>query len=117
MDRIQQVLVPERLSKKLHRAGFHSPYGHRDISMASNEDDRNPDARIRQLALKLQAVNARKSHIQNETTWFVRPLAAQEFLRRSKGLGTQANRLQHTLYGRMHEGIVINYVHCGSFGG
>ncbi len=52
MDSIQQVLVPEGLGKELHRAGFHGLHRHRNISMPGDEDDGNPDARIRQLALK-----------------------------------------------------------------
>src|SRR5207253_837408 len=75
VDRIQQVLVPEGLSQELHRAGFHGPHAHRNISMPGDEDDGNPDARIRQLALKVQAVDARKSHVQNQATWPVRTLA------------------------------------------
>src|SRR5713226_3064765 len=76
VDRIQQVLVPEGLSKELHRAGFHGLHRHRNISMPGDEDDGNPDARIRQLALKVQTVHTRKSHVQNKATWPVRPLAA-----------------------------------------
>src|SRR6266550_9600135 len=72
VDSIQQVLVPEGLGKELHRAGFHGLHRHRNISMPGDEDDGNPDARIRQLALKVQAVDARKSHVQNQATWSVR---------------------------------------------
>src|ERR1700737_1917417 len=82
--------------------------------MTGDENDGNPNARIRQLALKVQTADARKSHIQNKATWFVRPLAAQELLRRPEGLGTQANRLQHALDGRTHQGIVINDEYCRS---
>ncbi|MGA7925507.1 MAG: hypothetical protein WCA20_05875 [Candidatus Sulfotelmatobacter sp.] len=52
--------------------------------MTSNEDDGNPHARVRQLALKLQPVDAGKSHVQNKATRPVRPLAAQELLRRPR---------------------------------
>src|ERR1700730_8662294 len=114
MDRIQQVLVPERLGQELYRTGFHGPHGHRNISMTGDEDDGNPYARVGQLALKIQTVDTRKSHVQNEATWSIRSLAAQELLRRPEGLGTQANRLEHALHGRTHLGIVINDEHRGS---
>src|SRR6266478_5802653 len=97
VDRIQQVLVPERLRQKLHRTGFHGLHRHRNISMTGDEDDGNPDARVGQLALKVQSVDSRKSHVQNQATWPIRPLAAQELLRGPEGLGPQANRLQHAL--------------------
>src|SRR5664279_1323866 len=41
-------------------------------------------------------------------------LAAQELLRRRKGLGTQANRLQHASDGRAHQLIVVDDEHRGS---
>src|ERR1022692_303943 len=82
--------------------------------MTGDEDDGNPDARIRQLALKVQTADAGKPHVQNKATWSFPPLAAQELLRRPEGLGTQADRLQHALDGRTHQGIVINDEYCGS---
>src|SRR5216684_3853860 len=66
VDRIQQVLVLERLSQKLHGTGFHGLHRHRDISVTGDEDDGDLDARVSQLALKVQAVDARKAHIHNE---------------------------------------------------
>src|SRR2546427_10269816 len=76
VDRIQQVLVPEGLGQELHRTGFHGLHRHRNISMPGDEDDRNLDARVSQLALKVQTVDSRKSYVQNKATWSVRPLAA-----------------------------------------
>jgi hypothetical protein len=44
--------------------------------MAGDEDDRNLDARVSQLPLKIQTVDSRKSHIQNKATRPIRPFAA-----------------------------------------
>src|SRR5713226_5154110 len=117
VDRIQQVLVPEGLGQELHGTGFHGPHRHRNITMPGDEDDGNLDARISQLALKVQTVDSRKSHVENKATWPVRPLAAQELLRRPEGLGTQANRLQEALDRRTHSGIVIKDEHRWSASG
>src|ERR1700751_3520596 len=76
--------------------------------MTGDEDDGNVNARIRQLALKVQTVHSRKSHVQDKATWPVRAVAAQERFRRSEGLGTQANRFQHALDGGTHQVIVID---------
>src|SRR6202158_3646295 len=76
--------------------------------MTRDEDDGNPDARVSQLALKVQTVDSRKSHVQHEATWRVRPFAAHELLRGPEALGPQANRLQQAFDGRTHAGIVIN---------
>src|ERR1035437_8500167 len=59
MNRIQQILVPERLGQELHRPGFHGLHRHRNISMTGDEYDRNPDARVGQFALKIQTTDSR----------------------------------------------------------
>src|SRR2546427_5252854 len=114
VDRIQQVLVPEGLGKELHRTGFHGLHRHWNVSMTGDKDDRNPDARVNQLVLKVQTVHSRESYVQNQATRSVRPLATEEFLRRPKGLGTQADRLQHALDGGTHQVIVIDNEHGGN---
>src|SRR6266478_3729843 len=81
--------------------------------MTSNKDDRNPDSGLRQVALKVQTVNSWKSHVQNQATWRVRPLATQELLRRPEGLGAQAHRLKQALDGGTHQVVVINDKHRG----
>src|SRR6266436_2431285 len=86
-DRIQQVLVLERLGQELHGTGFHGLHRHRNISMSGDKDDGNLHTRITQLALKVQTVDARKAHVQNKAARPVRWLAAQEFFRRPKGCG------------------------------
>src|SRR5205814_877427 len=78
VNRIQQVLVTKGLGQKLDRAGFHGLHGHRNIAVTGDEDDGNAQAGVSQLALKIQTVNSRKSYVQNQAAWTVRPLAAQE---------------------------------------
>src|SRR4029077_13933648 len=78
VDRIQQGLVQKRLGQELHGTGFHGLHRHRNISVPGDEDDGNLDTRITQLALKFQAIDARKAHVQNKATWPIRSLAAQE---------------------------------------
>src|SRR4029077_5066880 len=69
MDRIEQVLVAEGLGQELHRAGFHGPHRHGNVPMGGNKNYWNPNARVDQLVLKVQTVDSRKSHIQNQATW------------------------------------------------
>src|SRR5271155_1652086 len=81
--------------------------------MTGDKDDGNVNSRVCQLALKVEAVHSRKSHVEDKATWYVRALVAQEFLRRSEGLGMQANRLQHALDGRAKQIVVIEDKHGG----
>src|SRR2546428_11664523 len=46
MDRIQQVLVPERLGKELHGTELHGPHRHGNIPMTRDEDYRNRNTRV-----------------------------------------------------------------------
>src|SRR5437588_12143108 len=108
MDRIQQILVAKWLSQEFDRTGFHGLHRHGNMPMPGDEDDGDPDARVNQLVLKVQAVDSRESYVQNQATWTIWPFAAEEFLRRPEGLGTQAHRLQHALDGGANQVIVID---------
>src|SRR5438270_634368 len=85
VDRIQQVLVLERLGQKLHGTRFHGLHRHRNISMSGDENDWNSDARVSQVALQVETVDAWKAHVQDKAAWTVRWLVAQKFFRRPKG--------------------------------
>ena len=71
--------------------------------MTGDENNGNMDARVDQFPLKIQTADSGKPHIEDQATWPVRPLAAQELLRGAEGLGTQADRLQHALDGGAHQ--------------
>src|SRR5277367_469158 len=117
VNRVQQILIAKRLGKKLHGPGFHGTHRHRNISVAGDKNDGNPDARILQLSLEVQAADTGKPHVQNQATWSFRPLAGKESLGRAKRLRTQANRLQHALYRCTHQVIVIDHKDRGSVAG
>src|SRR6266446_7988902 len=113
-DRIQQVLILERLGQELHGTGLHGSHRHGDISVTGDENDGHLDSGVTQLALKVQTIDARKTHVQDKAAWSVRLLVAQKFFRRLKGCAPQPRRFQQSLDGRTHTGIVINDEHCGS---
>jgi len=66
------------LVQELHRTRFHGLHRHRNISVTGDEDNRDLQARVRQLSLKLQAINSWQANIQDQTT---RPSA--RFLRKN----------------------------------
>src|SRR6266853_3360667 len=84
VNRIEQVLLVERLGQELYRPGLHRPHAHRYIAVTADEDDRESDSRPRELILKRQTAHARQSHVQHETTQDVRRLGLQVLLRRGK---------------------------------
>ncbi len=91
LDRIQQILIAERLSQELDRAPFHRLHGHRNVTVSGDEDNRNVDVRRRELSLKIETTPARQSDIEHQTSWSVRAPFVQEFGNRRQGFGLHAN--------------------------
>ena len=81
-DRVEQILVAERLGQELDGAGLHRPHRHRDVAIAGDEDDRQLRLGLRQLALHVETAAPREAHVEHDAAGPVRPLALQEFLRR-----------------------------------
>src|SRR5208337_3423418 len=86
LNRIQQILIVERLSQKLYRTGLHGPDGHRDVSVGGNKYNWDLQPRVRQLPLKIKAVETGKPHIQNQAARAIPKASCQEFLSAAKRL-------------------------------
>src|SRR6202035_3180440 len=91
LDRVQQVLIAERLGQELDRSSLYRLDGHRDVAVSGDEDDRNVNVRRRQLSLKIETTSAGQSDIEHEAGGSVRAPFAQKFGNRSQGLGLQAD--------------------------
>jgi hypothetical protein len=66
LNRIEQILVADRLGQKLHGPGFHRADPHRDIAMASDEDNGDFDPGITRSPLQIKPLNPSFStHRQN----------------------------------------------------
>ena len=101
-DRFEEGLLIDRLGEELDGPGLHCPHGHGDVALASQEDDRDLEVGVLQLLLEIEPRHVREPHVKDQATWAVWPFVAQERLRRSERLRTQANRLQHALDGGAH---------------
>src|SRR5438477_12041271 len=53
LDRVDQILITERLGQELNGAALHRLHRHRDVAMPGYEDDRDLDIRSRQLPLQI----------------------------------------------------------------
>jgi hypothetical protein len=47
LNRIEHILIAKWFRQKLNRPRLHSLHGHRDVAVASHEDDRNLDVGLR----------------------------------------------------------------------
>src|SRR5216683_1056318 len=91
LDRVQQVLIAERLGQELDRSSLYRLDGHRDVAVSGDEDDRNVNVRRRQLSLKIETTSARQPDVEHKASGAVRAPLVQEFGNRSQGLGLRAD--------------------------
>src|SRR6266404_43908 len=76
--------------------------------MSSNENDRNVNSRLSQLALKIHTAQPWHPHIEHEAGWSFRSRVLKKFPGGSKGLDLQSGRSNQTLGGTTNGQIVIN---------
>src|SRR6516162_602614 len=66
LDRVQQVLIAERLRQKFDRSSLYCLDGHRDVAVSRDEDDRNVNVRRRELSLKIETASSRQPDIEHQ---------------------------------------------------
>jgi Outer membrane efflux protein len=116
LDRVEQLLIPEGLGQKFHRARLHGLHRHGNVPMTGDEDDGDRDAGLGQLTLEIEAAQSRQSHIQNEASRRVRTLAAQEFLGGRERLHAETDRSDETPERVANRPVVIDDEHHGLVG-
>src|SRR5262245_20358008 len=89
LNGIEQILIAERLGQKLHSSCFHRLHAHWDVTMPSDENDRNHNVCLGHALLQIEAAEPFESHIEQQTARHVRTLAAQELLGRCEDLHSQ----------------------------
>src|SRR5690349_2414165 len=63
-DGVKQVLIAKWLGEEIDGACLHRPHRHRHIAMGGDEDDRDLDAGLDQLVLKIEAATLRQSDVE-----------------------------------------------------
>src|SRR5262249_7832855 len=96
--------------------GFHRLYGHRDVAVTGDEDDRNWIAFAAQLALEIEATHSRQSHVEDQTGRSIRVLAVQEILSCGECLYPKTDRLGERLRRLTHRPVIVNHEPHGIFG-
>src|SRR5262249_45026226 len=107
---VEQVLVAEGLGQKVHGPGFHRLHAHRDIAVASDENNGEGQVARRQPPLQLQPAEAWQSHIEHQAAGHLRARAALELLRRRTGGDPQPHGPQEILEERAQRHIIIDDV-------
>ena len=66
LNRIEEILIPERLGEEFDRARLHGAHRHRDIAVSADENDGNLDARLGEFGLKVESAQAGQSDIEHQ---------------------------------------------------
>jgi len=109
LNRIQQVLVAERLGKELDGSSLHRPHGHRDVTVGANKDNRDIVLSLSQFALKVESAYSRQPNVEDKATGYILALALQKLLGSSEQLHLQSYRLDEPLNRPANRRIVIHY--------
>src|SRR5262245_33469347 len=115
LNRIQQILIVEWLGKEFNRSSLHGADGHRDVSVTSDENDRDLRFGGSEFPLEVEPAQTRQPHVQHKAAGPIRAAGLQKFLRRSERLDSPPDRPDETLNGFTHRRIVINHEHDGDF--
>src|ERR1700730_12195350 len=108
MNRIQEILVAERLGEEFHGPRLHGPYRHRNVAVRGDENDRNLNIGCGQLALEVQPTDSRQPDIADEATEQVWKLACQEFPGGPEQFDLQTHGFDKALDRAPHRRIVID---------
>lgn len=105
---IEQLLVTEWLGEEFNRSRLHSPHGHGNVAMGTDENDGNVNVGFSQFALKIKSTDARQPYIEYQATRYIRTLASQELPCGTKSLDSQPYGLDQPLDGSTNGWIVIH---------
>jgi hypothetical protein len=74
---VQHVLVAKRFGQEIDRSALHGPDGHRNVAMASHEDDWNVNVRLGKFGLKVQPAQSGQPDVKDQAAGDVWKLALQ----------------------------------------
>ncbi len=92
-NRIQQILIAERLGEKLDRSRLHSLDRHWNVAVAGNKDDRDGNVGLSQLALKIEPADSPQPDIEDQTAGRVRTLRPQKLRKTETATRRGENRV------------------------
>jgi hypothetical protein len=66
LNRFEKVLFAERFGQKFDRARLHGSYGHRDVAVSADENDRHMSIGLCKFGLKVEPADTRQANVKNE---------------------------------------------------
>jgi len=111
LNGVEKILIAKRLGQKLDGSRLHRAYGHRNVSVGRDEDDRHLDIGTRKFLLEIQTAHSRQADIQDKTAGDFGLLRIQELLRGNVQLRFETHRSQQIPERVAHGWIIFNNKH------
>src|SRR3984885_16158034 len=92
LNRVEQLLITERLRQELNGAALHRLHRHRNVAMPRDEDDRELHSRPGELALKIKAALPRQSDVEHEAGRAIGQIGLEKVGNRRKQPSIQIER-------------------------
>jgi hypothetical protein len=108
LDRIEQVLIAERLRQKLDRSSLHGLNRHGNVAVPGDEDNRQMNVRGRKLSLEIKPTSPGQSYVEHEAGRSVRAPGLQKFRHRRQRFHLQTDRSQQAAKRLSDRRIVID---------
>ena len=108
LHRIEEILIPERFCEELYCPALHRLYGHRDVPVRRDEDDRHFPVCRGKVSLQLKAASPWHSNVEHEATRTIPRIGIQKVGNGRKLLCVQADRPQQTPNRVAKLGIIID---------
>src|ERR1700688_611594 len=92
LNRFKQILLSEWLCQEFDCAPLHRLHRHWNITMSSEEDDRQLSFGARQFALQLESALAGKPHVKHQASGSFRPIRREKFTHGAEQADSKARR-------------------------
>ena len=86
LDGVEQVVVAARFGEEFDGPGFHGAHRHRDVAVTGEENNRHVTLDLGQFLLQIEPAETWELDIEHQAAGDIRTRAAQERVRRGKGL-------------------------------
>src|SRR6185295_17403812 len=108
-NRVQQILVTERLGEKLDCAGFHCLYGHGNVPMPGYEDYWQVNFLLGEFALEIEAAMSGQADIKDYAAGNIGQLTLEKLTSRAERLDGEAHSHKQLLDGGTQSRVVVDH--------
>src|ERR1700730_14905623 len=107
--RVEQILIPKRLGQKLHGAGLHGLYRHRNVTVPRDENNGDANIQFGEFTLEIKPAEPGQSNVEHQAIGSIRRTLLQELLRGNECLGSQPDGFHDARDSVTDGDIIVDY--------